>query len=226
MKKPTTSMALCSAVILTCWGATSSAQTLEGKAPANGKMMTLQELRTCIKQQDGLKAQNTDIRNRRSEMDTERTAITKDAEDFKPLRDEVLAKNAKVKAFNDKHKAFGDRVNAFNEKVAEAKDSGRTGVMLEKMMRDINKEERELQILDAALKAEGKTVSEGVQESIDKLNARTDANQKRAIAWNEANKKLEAEEAAYEEKRMDWSANCGGRRYREDDEKAIRAEMK
>lgn len=226
MKNRSKRLAISCAVLFGLVNGVSTAQTLEGKAPANGKMMTIQELRSCIKQQEGLKAQREDIQKRRADMDAERAAIAKDAEDIKPLREDVQAKNAQVKAFNEKHKAFGDRVNAFNQKVAEAKDSGRTGVMLEKMMRDISKEERELQAQDAALKAESKGVMDGVQESINRFNARADANQKRALAWNEGNKKLESEEAAYEDKRMDWSANCGGRRYREDDEKAIRAEMK
>ncbi|TDM04994.1 MAG: hypothetical protein C4K60_21515 [Ideonella sp. MAG2] len=202
------------------------AQTLEGKASANGKMMTINELRTCLKQQESLKAQRAEVEKQRAALDAERLEIEKQNEEIKPLRDEVLARNEKIKAFNDKNSDFAKRVAAFNERSEEVRSSGRSGPSFDRQLRELDKEQRELQALDASLKAEGKTLMDGVQSGIDQLNAKADASQKRATLWNTRNKQNEADAAAYEDKRMDWSANCGGRRYREDDEKALRAEMK
>jgi chromosome segregation ATPase len=221
-----TSLTLACIALLGVFGAGAVAQTLDGKATGSGKVMSIHELRACIKQQEGLKSQRQDIEQRRARLDAERVEIEKDTQVLKPLRDEVVARNEKIKAFNEKNNAFAARVNAFNERSEEVKKSGRTGPALDRLLREQDKEQRELKSADAALKEEGKGLMDGVQERIDELNARTDASQKRASLWNERNKQWETDASVYEDKRMDWSANCGGRRFREDDEKAIRAEMK
>lgn len=221
-----TSLALASAVVLSLSGAGALAQTLDGKASGSGKVMTLNELKACIKQQQGLKTHRTEVEKRREALDAERVEIEKDNQDTQKLRDEVVAHSEKVKAFNEKSTAFAARVKAFGERSAEVNASGRTGPAMERMLRDLDKEQRELQAVDVALKAESKGLTDGVQQRVEALNARTDATQKRATSWNERNKQLQSDATDYEDKRMDWSANCGGRRYREDDEKAIRAEMK
>lgn len=221
-----TSLSLASAVLLSLSGAGALAQTLDGKTSGSGKVMSIHELRTCIKQQEGLKAERIEVERRRALLDAERLEIEKDTAEIKPLRDDVLARNEKIKAFNEKNNAFAARVAAFNARSAEVKSSGRTGPALERMLRELDKEQRELQVVDADLKNEGKGLMDGVQDRINALNSRTDASQKKATAWNERNKQLDSDASAYEDKRMDWSANCGGRRFREDDEKAIRAEMK
>lgn len=221
-----TSLALACAVLLSASGTHSLAQTLDGKASGSGKLMSLNELRACIKQQQGLKAQRTEVEKRREALDAERVEIDKDTQATQKLREEVVAHSEKVKAFNEKSNAFAARVKAFGDRSAEVNSSGRTGPALERALRELDKEQRELKLADAELRAESKSLTDGVQERVDALNARTDASQKRATNWNERNKQLQSEAEAYEDKRMDWSANCGGRRYREDDEKAIRAEMK
>ena len=83
--------------------------------------------------------------------------------------------------------------------------------------------DRELSRIDAQQKAEGANMQSGMQQEVAALNARVDAQAKRAADWNARSKALDTEANAYEDNRIDWKLNCGDRRYREDDEKAIRA---
>jgi hypothetical protein len=54
------------------------------------------------------------------------------------------------------------------------------------------------------------------------VNAKVDALNQRAAAWNERNKALAKRSEDLAQERDLWASECGNRRYREDDEAAIR----
>lgn len=197
-------------------------RTLGGSTKAGGKIMTRDELRACMKQQDELEAQRKSLESRRVTLNQERDAIQAENEAIKSQQAGVRDRNARVKEYNDRLNSFAERVDAYNkamEEIAEAKP----GPFADRKRRELDKEKAELQKIDAANKAEGETLKAGLEGEVAAINARVESQSKRATDWNARNKALDDEANAYEDKRVDWKLNCGDRRYREDDEKAIRA---
>lgn len=197
-------------------------KSLDGKASAGGKIMTREELRACMKQQDDLARQRTDLEARREAINKERDVIQAESEAFKTEQASLADRNSKVKEINARMDAYAARVNAYNQAMTELNDM-RAGPFADRKRRELAKEKQELTRLEAEYKAEGDTARSGLEKDVNALNARADAQNKRATDWNTRNKALEGEASAYEDKRIDWKLSCGDRRYREDDEKAIRA---
>lgn len=197
-------------------------KSLDGKARAGGKVMTKDELRACMKQQDELSRQRTDVEARREAMNKDRDAIQAENESLKTEQASFKERSSKVKEYNDRMSAFAARVDAYNAAQTELAEM-RPGPFADRKRRELDKEKVELSRIDAQNKAEGDTMKTGLEKDVNALNARVDAQSKRATEWNTRNKALDDEASIYEDKRIDWKLNCGDRRYREDDEKAIRA---
>lgn len=197
-------------------------KSLDGKASAGGKIMTKEELRACMKQQDDLARQRTDLEARREAINKEREAIQAESAALKADQASAADRNAKVKEVNERMDAYAARVNAYNQAMTELSTMN-AGPFADRKRRELAKEKQELTRLEAEHKAEGDTAKAGLEKDVNALNARVDAQNKRATDWNARNKALEGEANAYEDKRIDWKLSCGDRRYREDDEKAIRA---
>jgi chromosome segregation ATPase len=197
-------------------------KSLDGKARAGGKVMTKEELRVCIKQQDDLAKQRTDLEARREAMNKERDAIQVDTEALKAEQAAFKDKNARIKDFNERMAAFSTRVDEYKKNVEELAEE-QAGPTANRKRRELEKELAAIKKQEALNKAEGDEIKASLEGDANALNAKVDAQSKRAAEWNTRNKALEDEASAYEDKRIDWKLNCGDRRYREDDEKAIRA---
>ncbi len=92
---------------------------------------------------------------------------------------------------------------------------------------------KELAALES-LKAEGAKIDASNVEAVNAYNARAAEavnayNQKKQgmdakiDAWNARNAGVKQRENSYNDTQQNWRDNCGNRRYREDDEKAVRA---
>jgi hypothetical protein len=205
---------------------TAQAQTLEGKAPATGKVMSFSELKACIVQQEELKVRRTNLEAQRAQLDGERTTIEQETAAIKADREVLVKRNEQIRAFNDKMKAFAERVEAHRQRSEEMKDGSLTGRNLERRQRELAKEQQALEAEDKQLKDEGETLTgSAMDDFVKKMNARADAQQQRASGWNDRSKKLDEANVTYEDNRLDWRANCGDRRFREDDEKLIRSDL-
>lgn len=213
-------------VALCLMAANLSAQTLEGKAPANGKLMTQSELRVCIKQQDELSTRRQELEVQRTQLDKDREAVLAETEAVKADRAALEQRQVPIRAYNERMQAFAAKVADLKKRYQELTDSGATGRTLEKGTAALEKERLALVAEEADNKAEAARLGEGLDTMVEKLNARADAQGKMATDWNTRNRAFEAANAAYEDSRLDWRSQCGNRRYREDDEKLIRAEMK
>lgn len=197
-------------------------KSLDGKANTGGKVMTKEELRACMKQQDDLAKQRTDIDVRRDAMNKERDAVQAESEALKVEQASLQERNAKVKGLNERQNAYSARVEAYNQAMKDVEEM-KAGPFADRKRRELAKEKQELTRIEAENKAEGDTTRSALEKDVAALNARADAQNKRAADWNARSKALDAETNAYEDKRIDWKLECGDRRYREDDEKAIRA---
>lgn len=197
-------------------------RTLGGSTKAGGKIMTRDELRACMKQQDELEAQRKSLESRRVAMNQERDGIQAEAASIQADQERMKAVSASIREYNEKMQAYAARVKAYNE-AAEQLANASPNATTDRKRRELDKERTELQRLEAANKAEGEKIKGDVEQQAQAMSARAEAHAQKADDWNTRNKALENEANAYEDKRVDWKLNCGDRRYREDDEKAIRA---
>lgn len=58
---------------------------------------------------------------------------------------------------------------------------------------------------------------------LDAHDAKVDAHEKRIDAWNQAHRQMLTTIEALNKKQAQWTASCGEKRYREEDELAIRS---
>ena len=203
-----------------------SAQTLDGKAPANGKVMTQSELRACIKQQDELSVRRQDLEAQRSQLDKDREVVLAETEAVKADRAAVEQRQVPIRAYNERMQAFSAKVADLKKRYQELTDGVLSGRALEKATAALEKERLALVAEEAESKTEATRLGEGLDEMVKKLNLRAEAQGKLATDWNTRNRAFEAANTSYEDARVDWRSQCGNRRYKEDDEKLIRAEMK
>ncbi len=112
-------LALC-----TLCAATTLALGQPATRPANTKVMTKAELRACLKEEDGLKAQRAPLIEERRVLDADKAAIAKDTEALKGAADAldrtsldaVDAHNAKIRAHDARIDAWNERSNALGAK--------------------------------------------------------------------------------------------------------------
>ena len=87
---------------------------------------------------------------------------------------------------------------------------------------ELDKEEAGIHAEAEAIKEAREALDRTSQEAIDGFNKRLLANDERIDAFNKRKADLAAEATAWQNVQNDWTVNCGDRRYREDDETAIK----
>lgn len=203
-----------------------SAQTLDGKAPANGKVMSFNELRACLMQQEELVSRRTSLEAQREQLEKDRIAVEQETESVKAAREVIEKRQDATRAYNERTKAFGVKVADLKRRYQELADSGSTGRALERSQASLEKERQALAAEELELKSEADRLSAGMDSMVTSLNARVEAQGSMAAAWNARSRELQAANTAYDDDRQSWRSQCGNRRYREEDEKLIRADMK
>lgn len=209
-------MTLAAAAALTVPAVTAWAQVPVGKSTAKTPILTREELRACMKREADVEAARTALEKRQAELDAERAQITALADGLKPLKAEHEAAQARLRQANEQRKALGARIAAFNAKAANAPSDAAGREALAAEQKSLNDEA-------AALDRDGGPVEAQYRASVDALNAKAVVHDQRAEAWNTRRNTLADEAAAVEAQRKGWAADCADRRYREDDEKAIKA---
>lgn len=202
--------------------AQSDSKTLSGKT-GTGKVMTRDELRACMKQQETLAARKTELETRQTKINDERAGIQKETDAIKAEQAAFSARKGEVEQLNAKMTAFSAKVKDLQERRDTFEASGRGGPNAERERRKLEKEAADIKKEEGELNAERDKIAAGGDQAVAALNARVDAQQQVAQSWNDRNKQLAKDQQTYEDDRIGWIDNCGNRRYKEDDEKAIKS---
>lgn len=197
-------------------------KTLSGKS-GSGKVMTREELRTCMKQQESLATRKTELDTRQTTLTAQRADIQKETEAIKAEQEGLSSRKGAVDSLNARMTAYSDKVKDLNQRREDFERSGRGGPNAERERRKLDKEDADLKKEGTDLNAERDKLEAGGNDAVNKLNARVDAQQQKAQAWNDNSKQLTKDQQTYEDDRINWVDSCGNRRYKEDDEKAIKA---
>jgi len=213
------------AVTLACLAAAGHAQSagksLGGRTP-QGKLMTRDELRVCMKERQSQQAHAAELEKRRAEVAAEVEAVNRQKAEVQAERDAYNARLAQGQAFNERIKAHGERVALFNERVKDFQSNPPED--RERVRGQLEAEGEAVARDDAAIKAEAaQWTAAAMEPARTALHEHVQAQQAAAAAATERKRALNSDIAAYDESLASWTQRCGNRPYREDDEKAVRA---
>jgi capsule polysaccharide export protein KpsE/RkpR len=131
----------------------------------------------------------------------------------------VDAARKAVTEMNERYKAHADRVALYNERTEAVKEM--TGMQAERELKRLANERNDLQKSQADLEA-ARAAMPNTTEVFNSFNARAKALEARATAWNQRNEALTARVRTVNNEREVWLTDCADRRYREEDEIAIK----
>jgi uncharacterized protein (DUF3084 family) len=199
-----------------------SATSLSG-GRATGKLLTLEELRACMTQRDSLGERRIQLDKERTQLNAEREAVEAEGKTLKAAEQELLDHAGKIKDLNarmEQQKAKGLELQARAE---EIESSGKSGPIADRQRRVLAADQQALQKGDAALMAEAKALNQSIDAAKLSYNQRVSSYEATAADWNRRNREIAQKAKAYEDDRMDWADACGNRRFKEDDEKRLKA---
>ena len=196
-------------------------KTLGGKAAGGGKLMTRDELRTCLKRLDDVNQSAKDIEALRPQLDREREELRVSGEALKTERAEVDRLLASVREWETRMRAHAVEIEAFNKRSAAVQEAPRN--QQEKMLEDLKGEREQLQRAREALSADEAKLVPVYQSSAKTYNERATARDAKVGEWNTRNTGAVDASVKQQEGRALWLNECANRPYQEDDEKAIKA---
>lgn len=198
------------------------AQKSLGGGQGSGPVMSRDELRACLQQQQALGTMVAAYDKDKAASDREKAELLRIQQAIEAERSGLRVDAAKINDVNARSADFSRRVADWNKRWQELEESGRTGTMADSDRKALIEEKRRFDEEREALQREQATVGAGMQDAVA-MNARVDALNQRSAAWNERNKLLAQRGEDLLLERDLWTSECGNRRYREDDEKAIRS---
>ena len=194
-------------------------KTLGGKAPV-GKMLTRDELRTCLKRLDGVNAGGKELEQRRAALDKEKEDLVKSGDALKAERADVDTKLAAVRDWEGRMRAHGTEIEAFNQRMKAADEAPRA--KREEMAKEFDAERERLAKVRAPLTEEEARLVPAYQNAVKTYNDKATARDAVVADWNTRNKAINEQSAKQEDERSLWLTECANRPYREDDEIAIK----
>lgn len=193
-------------------------------ASKGGPMLTRDELRVCLKDEETVRTRLADHDALRAPLDQEKKDITTAQADLRLEREPIDALKGRADAFAAKIRDYSARVKSWDERMKLLIDDPRpSGPAYESRKLALNKEREEIEKERATLEGERAAISAAASgDSVRAHNAKAVALEARVASWNERNNKWNEAIAALDGERKAWLAACADRRYREDDELAIR----
>ena len=201
--------------------AKSAGKTLSGKAAGGGKLMTRDELRSCLKRLDDINQATKGIDTARPALDSERDELKASGEALKAERVELDRKLAAVREWEGRVRAHAVEIETFNQRSATLQEAPRN--QQEKLLEELKGEREKLQKTRELLATDEAALVPVYRESAKTYNERAVARDAKVTDWNQRNSSVVDASVTQEEARALWLNECANRPYREDDEIAIKA---
>jgi chromosome segregation ATPase len=209
-----------------------AAKTAEGKTlsiggtggSAGGPILSRDELRACLRDEEAIRKRLEAHDGLRAPLDQEKAAIALEQGSLREQRGPIDEAKKRAEAFGPKVAALSARVQAWNDAVAQHNSDNRgTGAAYERRQAELTKEREAIEAQRLALEAERTAIASANEQLVRAYNAKVSALDGRVSAWNERNAKWNDAVAVLDAERKTWVSSCADRRYREDDETAIKA---
>lgn len=187
-------------------------------------LLDREELRACLKEEAAIRTRLEQAEAQRKQLNDEKNAIEAERATLKTEREALEARQkSAAEDLQTRFKAYGARVEAWNKKVAEFNDSPKSGSAGDRARKAIEDERAQLDKDRVALEADKNTVAARVTDEVKTYNDRANAAQAKAEDWNRRNRDANEANQLLEGERKTWVQTCSNRRYREEDEQAIKA---
>lgn len=191
---------------------------------AGSPILKLEELRACLNQEESLRTRLEALDKGRPPLDDEKNAIAAEQAALRAERAKVDEIMKEAESFKGRQAAYAAKVNDWNARVtAHNEDKATRGTAYEQNSARLTREKGELEKERADLLAEGEKWNAAMRPAVEAYNTKAKAVDARVAAWNERNAQWNEQSRKLESERQGWVDSCADRRYREDDEKAIRA---
>lgn len=197
------------------------ARTLGGKGAPSGKLLTREELRTCLKRLDDITAAGKDLVQRRTALDAEKDELVKSGEALTLARADVDAKLAAVRAWEGRMRAHAAEIEAFNQRARAVEEAPKAD--REALTKALEADREGLNRTRASLTSDEASLVPAYEASVRSYNERAKARDTVVVDWNARNKVLNDAGTKAEDERTDWLTECANRPYREEDEMALKA---
>ena len=191
-----------------------------GSRGSSGPLLTREELRSCMNRQQALATRRTEVEGARAPLDAEKETLVQAQEALKTERAKVDGVRQAIDELNVRYKAYADRVTAWNGRAKAAGELSPSN--REREARALESERPELAKEQQALDAERAQITTNTEQTVAAYNTRATALDQRVSDWNQRNAALATRASSLNAERDLWAGECADRRYREDDEIAIR----
>lgn len=186
------------------------------------KLMSKEELRACMKQKDDIEARKVDLAKRAEQLKKDRELVSQPDPAMVKMRADLDTQLTRVREADMAVKANAERVNDWNERMATFEANKKEMRNADRRANVLKQERGELERETAKLNEARATQVAIYDDMINKANAARGVDD-RAAQWNKRNDALINDEDALIDLRASYSADCANRRFREDDEAAIKA---
>ncbi len=194
-----------------------------GKPVEGSKMMSKDELRSCMKLQDSIKTTAAELEARKLKLAEDKAKIAPANEANKALRAEFEALAAAFKAADKAVQEHSARVAQWNAEVKEAESSSMKSA--ERRKKQLMSERAEMDATNKTLLDDRAEKHKAYEAAVGRYNERAKQTDGMVTAWNQANEKLADDADKLVDLRADYAADCANRRFKEDDEIAIKKEL-
>jgi chromosome segregation ATPase len=193
------------------------AQAVKG---SQGAIMSKEELRACLTQKDAVDKQRAEVSAQNDQLAKERDALAQVGAALRAEGEQIQQRNAALRALGERNKEHQAKVQEWNARAAAVKEA--KGAERERQVAELTAQRDALQKTFDAMRAEQAQLSAGLPEQVASYNERAQEHARNVEALNARASALGEQSQAEARARDAWRAACADRRYRADDEIAIK----
>jgi chromosome segregation ATPase len=209
--------------------AAAGASAAEGKTAVmgtgkgnSGPILTRDELRVCLAQEETIRTRLEAHTALRTPLDKEKADLAAAQQTLRTERAPLEDMKKQAEVLSEKFKEYAARVKAYELRVTAFNTENPTGAKGERERTALGKDRTALDAERPLLEAEKTEFAAKSEVTVRDYNAKASAVDAQVVAWNQRNEKWNQDARALEAERSEWVGNCADRRYREDDEIAIK----
>ncbi len=191
------------------------------KAAASKSMMTRDELRRCMKLPDTIKTLNSALEQSKAVLDQDRLKIDPAKAELTALRADVETHKAAVQKTDTVVRELSKEIQQWNEELDDLEKKSDSKVA-QRRLKQIKGEQAPLMERNKEAIAKRDSAFAVYEAAVAKFNARGKELEASIAEWNARNQQLVTEAEKVSDLREDYAADCSNRRFREEDEIAIK----
>lgn len=221
--KPAASKAAAAKPVETAASAAEGKTAVMGTGKGNsGPILTRDELRVCLGQEETIRKRLEAHTALRAPLDKEKAELATTQQTLRAERAPLDDLKKQAEALSEKFKGYAERVKAYELRVTAFNTENPTGAKGERERVALGKDRTALDTERPLLEAEKTEFTTKSEVTVRDYNLKATAMDAQVVAWNQRNEKWNQDARALEAERSEWVGNCADRRYREDDETAIK----